>query len=265
MIKSILIVLLVFITFESRAGWVRCASESGLCTFEGSTLVRFGADDSYVEQTHTSSVECSRKVFGDPAFGKSKHCDYYEEVINTTSHATYSSALVDILKRLTSTKFCSVRDIVLEEQEVYTVDKNGVVTLHPAKPVCEVNEVMMFALNFGGEAVEHEGVEYRPYLTSDGNHQPTWGITDTWIDLKKSRGFWFTSLPGVYRVEFDRKGSDCDGWSIDIGGRVVKAENSTDDMTMKFIVTLEDAGVGTLNFEHNGCDLSVYALRVYKI
>lgn len=56
--------------------WVFCAWESEYCSFEGTAQVRYGADGTYVYGTHTGGVACSNDVFGDPAYGVRKSCEY---------------------------------------------------------------------------------------------------------------------------------------------------------------------------------------------
>lgn len=59
--------------------WVRCALEDKVCVFSGTRQVRFGANGSYAYQTATNSVACSVSVFGDPAYGLNKACDYADD------------------------------------------------------------------------------------------------------------------------------------------------------------------------------------------
>lgn len=56
--------------------WIRCASEGGVCNFNGTRQVRFGANNSYAVLTANGTVSCSNSVFGDPMFGVVKTCDY---------------------------------------------------------------------------------------------------------------------------------------------------------------------------------------------
>lgn len=56
--------------------WVRCATEGQTCTFQGTARVRYGTDNSYVYRNARNEIRCSVKVFGDPAYGKHKACDY---------------------------------------------------------------------------------------------------------------------------------------------------------------------------------------------
>ncbi|SFV17834.1 galactose oxidase early set domain-containing protein, partial [Pseudoduganella namucuonensis] len=58
------------------AEWVRCAAEDQTCTFSGTLQVRYGANGSYAYRTATGPIQCSNAVFGDPAFGVAKSCDY---------------------------------------------------------------------------------------------------------------------------------------------------------------------------------------------
>ncbi len=60
----------------SQGQWVPCAAEGQTCSFAGSARVRYGTDNRYVYRNATDSVRCSVSVFGDPAFGSHKTCDY---------------------------------------------------------------------------------------------------------------------------------------------------------------------------------------------
>ena len=57
-------------------GWRACASENGFCPVPYPTAVRFGANGRYVTLRVSRGVQCSNRVFGDPAVGVVKHCDY---------------------------------------------------------------------------------------------------------------------------------------------------------------------------------------------
>lgn len=57
--------------------WVRCANEWRPCIVPFQTIVRYGANDSYVFMDVSTSISCRNSVFTDPARGKAKHCDYF--------------------------------------------------------------------------------------------------------------------------------------------------------------------------------------------
>ena len=56
--------------------WIPCASEDQTCSFSGSARVRYGTDNRYAYRNAADSVRCSVNVFGDPAYGSPKTCDY---------------------------------------------------------------------------------------------------------------------------------------------------------------------------------------------
>jgi galactose oxidase len=56
--------------------WVRCAAEDETCYFPGTLQIRYGANGSYAYRTATASIQCNNAVFGDPAYGAAKFCDY---------------------------------------------------------------------------------------------------------------------------------------------------------------------------------------------
>ena len=59
-----------------ETGWTKCADEYGICSFSGVREVRYGANGVYVSKTANGSIECSNAVFGDPAPGADKSCEY---------------------------------------------------------------------------------------------------------------------------------------------------------------------------------------------
>ena len=62
---------------EPSAGeWVQCATEGQACRFQGTARVRYGTDNRYVYRNARNEIFCSVKVFGDPAYGKHKACEY---------------------------------------------------------------------------------------------------------------------------------------------------------------------------------------------
>ena len=56
-------------------GWYFCSNEGQTCTFDGTRLVRYGANNSYVHKSATKSIQCNSTAFGkDPAPGVAKSC-----------------------------------------------------------------------------------------------------------------------------------------------------------------------------------------------
>jgi hypothetical protein len=80
-------------TTEAYRGtsWTYCAPENGTCAFNGTQLVRFGAVGKYVTKTLTNGTACTVAVFGDPAPGKTKHCD--TAPTSTTTSYTLSTSV----------------------------------------------------------------------------------------------------------------------------------------------------------------------------
>ncbi|RVU43753.1 hypothetical protein [Rubrivivax rivuli] len=62
--------------FNDGAGWTRCASEDQYCKVNGTARVRYGADNRYEYRNVTGGIQCSYKIFGDPAYGVHKTCEY---------------------------------------------------------------------------------------------------------------------------------------------------------------------------------------------
>lgn len=57
-------------------GWRFCAAEGDECWVGGSARVRYGANGRYAVREVRQSVLCSNRVFGDPAPGVAKQCDF---------------------------------------------------------------------------------------------------------------------------------------------------------------------------------------------
>lgn len=56
--------------------WLPCGGEGETCRLSGPARVRYGVDQRYVYRNATGSIRCSVDVFGDPAFGTPKRCEY---------------------------------------------------------------------------------------------------------------------------------------------------------------------------------------------
>jgi hypothetical protein len=56
--------------------WTFCALEHARCVFTGTKEVRYGIGTTYATKTATDGIDCNNQVFGDPAPGADKHCDY---------------------------------------------------------------------------------------------------------------------------------------------------------------------------------------------
>lgn len=61
---------------ERVASVVRCAREGDFCSFRGTREVRYGADGRWARGMFSNGVECSNRVFGDPAPNVVKSCVY---------------------------------------------------------------------------------------------------------------------------------------------------------------------------------------------
>jgi len=60
---------------------VKCADEGQRCQFVGSATVHYGTGASWVSQGYTGGVDCTNRVFGDPAANRAKSC-YVEPAVN---------------------------------------------------------------------------------------------------------------------------------------------------------------------------------------
>jgi serine protease AprX len=72
----------------TAGSWIRCAGEGQPCVVPGTTTVRYGANDTYVTLSATTSINCDNATFGDPVYGTYKACDYLVgEVVNAPTEA----------------------------------------------------------------------------------------------------------------------------------------------------------------------------------
>jgi hypothetical protein len=55
--------------------WQPCASEGGVCSFEGQRLTRYGVHNQWIYAVATGTIACVNSEFGDPAPGLRKSCD----------------------------------------------------------------------------------------------------------------------------------------------------------------------------------------------
>lgn len=60
--------------------WTFCANENENCSFKGSVVIRYGANDTFTVAVATDGASCSNTTFGDPLVGIVKHC----EVLSST-------------------------------------------------------------------------------------------------------------------------------------------------------------------------------------
>jgi len=56
--------------------WTRCAAEGEYCRVNGAARIRYGADNRYEYRNVTGGILCSVRLFGDPAYGIHKTCEY---------------------------------------------------------------------------------------------------------------------------------------------------------------------------------------------
>ena len=57
--------------------WITCAVEGAFCSFSGTTLVRYGANSSWITGPYTNGVWCTNAVFTDPLVGTYKSCQIF--------------------------------------------------------------------------------------------------------------------------------------------------------------------------------------------
>ena len=67
----------------SATTWTFCANENGQCSFSGTKDVRYGASGQYITKTFTDGTACDNSIFGDPAPGYLKECDYAASTTGT--------------------------------------------------------------------------------------------------------------------------------------------------------------------------------------
>lgn len=57
--------------------WRYCAAEGQTCRVNGRAEVRFGDGQRYATRTVSGEVNCNTQTFGDPSYGKVKHCEVH--------------------------------------------------------------------------------------------------------------------------------------------------------------------------------------------
>ncbi|MFO7304801.1 MAG: putative Ig domain-containing protein [Gammaproteobacteria bacterium] len=73
---------------QSTATWTTCAREGQFCSFSGTRIVRYGANNTWVVrelQASNGGVRCSNAVFGDPLPGVWKTCQLQNVPRQTTT------------------------------------------------------------------------------------------------------------------------------------------------------------------------------------
>jgi hypothetical protein len=71
------------------AGYTYCSKERQNCSFEGTRVIRYGANGTYTFKTATDGVSCNNSVFGDPLRGTVKACYYSDKVDDSSVSYTY--------------------------------------------------------------------------------------------------------------------------------------------------------------------------------
>jgi hypothetical protein len=59
-----------------RSTWVYCAAEGATCAVPSQRVVRYGVSGAYMYKTISGSIACNNSMWGDPAVGRAKTCDY---------------------------------------------------------------------------------------------------------------------------------------------------------------------------------------------
>ena len=77
----------------SSRGWTHCAGENEYCRVPGTARIRYGVDNRYVYRNVTGGVQCSVRVFGDPAKGVNKTCEYQASGGRETAGAMTAGAV----------------------------------------------------------------------------------------------------------------------------------------------------------------------------
>ena len=59
----------------NTSDWKACATEGGICRFDGTRLVRYGKDNSWSYAVASERIECSNREFIDSVRGRVKVCE----------------------------------------------------------------------------------------------------------------------------------------------------------------------------------------------
>jgi hypothetical protein len=71
----------------------RCASQDGVCTFEGERTVYYGAEDQFFRRRMSTSANCNSATFGDPIPGLEKACYLFLPEVDLTWTTTGGSTI----------------------------------------------------------------------------------------------------------------------------------------------------------------------------
>jgi Domain of unknown function (DUF1929)/Ricin-type beta-trefoil lectin domain len=78
-------------TGTAKTQWAFCAPEGQSCPVTGTQNVRYGANGKYATRSVTGAVDCSNAIFGDPAPGIAKSCEFE----NTSLAASSGNSATD--------------------------------------------------------------------------------------------------------------------------------------------------------------------------
>jgi hypothetical protein len=80
----------------TTAEWSFCSVENAVCAFSGTSVVRYGANGSYVTAVSTNGIGCSNMIFPDPAVGFQKTCETSSGQGTSVGHITATLAGVAV-------------------------------------------------------------------------------------------------------------------------------------------------------------------------
>jgi serine protease len=77
---------------NSSFTYTYCSNERENCSFSGTRIIRYGANDHFTYKIASDGVKCTNDVFGDPIRGTAKTCSYSKEVNDASVSYTHCSA-----------------------------------------------------------------------------------------------------------------------------------------------------------------------------
>lgn len=118
----------VALSQAGAGGWTPCAREDGFCRFEGRKEVAYGAGDKWVRKVFADGVKCSHRVFGDPAVGVHKSCQFRDVGAPAASSGTVTAKWVRCAQEGGACRFQGTRNVAYgaEGKYRYRVAKNAV-------------------------------------------------------------------------------------------------------------------------------------------
>jgi hypothetical protein len=182
--------------------WTTCAQENGKCSFTGTREVRYGAGTKWAIKTFTSSTTCSNAVFGDPANGVVKSCQYSSAVLADPAKRVLKVCASGCSYSLPSLAMAAAMDNDIIEvsagvyNDCFTVNKNNII-LRGTNGRAHLNGKMCAgkgAIVTGANNLTVENFEFSNMYVSDRNGA---GIRHQGLGLVVKNSFFHDGENGI--------------------------------------------------------------------